>query len=43
MNKAKHLDVDFCDYEKARKLVNNPRLVSVDEFDADCFEVSGVN
>lgn len=42
MNKSKHLDVAFCGYDKARQLVNNPQMVSIDEFDDDCFEVSGI-
>ena len=40
MNKAKHYDVGFCDFDAATKLVNDPRFVSIDEFEDDCFEVT---
>ena len=39
MNKKKHTDVEFCTFERATKLVNDPRFVSLEEFEDDCFEV----
>lgn len=39
MNKAKHTDVQFCKFEKASKLVNDPRFVSIEEFSDESFEV----
>ena len=39
MNKSKHLSVEFCSEAKATNLVNNPRFMSIEEFDGDCFEV----
>ena len=39
MNKKKHTDVHFCTREKASKLINDPRFVSLDEFNDDCYEV----
>ena len=39
MNKKKHLSVDFCSDEKAAQLVNDPRFMSLDEFEGGCYEV----
>ena len=39
MNKAKHLSVEFCKHEKAAKLINDPKFMSVEEFEGDNFEV----
>ncbi len=40
MNKAKHVAVDFVTEDKALKMVNDPRFMSLEEFPGDCFEVS---
>ena len=40
MNKSKHTDVQFCTLDKAIKLINDPRFVSLEECEDDCFEVS---
>lgn len=39
MNKSKHLDVKFCTHHEASKLLNDPRFMSIDEFEDDYFEV----
>lgn len=39
MNKSKHLSVDFCAEERASELVNDPRFMSLEEFDG-CYEVN---
>lgn len=39
MNKARHLSVNFCAEKKACELVNNPRFMTLEEFDGDCYEV----
>ena len=39
MNKSKHLSVEFCRSDGVSKLVNDPRFLSLDEFEDDCFEV----
>ena len=39
MNKSKHLSVDFCSEEKTGELVNDPRFMSLEEFDG-CYEVN---
>lgn len=39
MNKSKHLSVKFCTHDEASKLINDPRFMSIDEFEDDCFEV----
>ena len=39
MNKSKHLNVDFCSEEKTGELVNDPRFMSLEEFDG-CYEVN---
>ena len=36
MNKAKHVAVDFCSAEEAPALVNDPRFMSLEEFDGCC-------
>ena len=40
MNKSKHLSVDFCSAEEAPTLVNDPRFMSLEEFDDGCCEVN---
>lgn len=40
MNKDKHTSVKFCSIDEASSLVNNPRFVSLDEFEGGCVEVS---
>ena len=39
MNKSKHLSVEFCKSDGVSKLVNDPRFMSLDEFEDDCYEV----
>ena len=39
MNKEKHLSVEFCKHEKASKLINDPKFMSIEEFEGDNFEV----
>ena len=39
MNKSKHLSVDFCSEERVPDLVNDPRFMSLEEFDG-CYEVN---
>ena len=39
MNKGKHLSVEFCRHEKASKLINDPKFMSIEEFEGDNFEV----
>ena len=39
MNKEKHKDVKFCDFEDAKRLVNDPFFREIDEIDEDYFEV----
>ena len=39
MNKSKHLSVDFCSEERAPDLVNDPRFMSLEEYDG-CYEVN---
>ena len=41
MNKSKHLSVDFCAEERASDLVNDPRFMSLEEFDG-CYEVNNI-
>ncbi len=40
MNKSKHVAVDFVDEDKALKLVNDPRFMSLEEFPGNCYEVN---
>ena len=40
MNKAKHVAVDFCSPEEAPTFVNDPRFMSLEEFDDGCCEVN---
>ncbi len=40
MNKGKHLNVRFLDREDAAKAINNPRFISLEEFEEDSFEVN---
>ena len=40
MNKSKHLDVGFCSEEKTGERVNDPRFMSLEEFDDGCYEVN---
>ena len=40
MNKSKHTCVNFCSSDQAAQLINDPRFISLDEFDGDCFEVN---
>ncbi len=39
MNKSKHLSVNFCSEERVPDLVNDPRFMSLEEFDG-CYEVN---
>ena len=39
MNKEKHKDFKFCDFENAKKLVNDPLFREIDEIDEEHFEV----
>ena len=39
MNKNKHLSVKFCNENRACKLVNDPRFVSLEEFENETYEV----
>lgn len=43
MNKSKHLDVQFCGDDEVQNLVNNPRFMSVEEFDNRSYEVNIIN
>ena len=38
-NKEKHTDTKFCNFDDAKKLVNDPRFNSIDEL-GDVFEVN---
>ena len=40
MNKSKHVAVDFVNEDKAIKLVNDPRFMSLEEFPGNCYEVN---
>ena len=39
MNKDRHKDYKFCDYDKAVLLVNNPLFRELEEIDTEHFEV----
>ena len=39
MNKSKHLSVDFCSEERVLEMVNDPRFMSLEEYDG-CYEVN---
>ncbi len=39
MNKSRHLAVDFVTEDKALKLVNDPRFMTLEEFSGSCYEV----
>ena len=41
-NKEKHTDTKFCNFDDAKKLVNDPRFNSIDEL-GDVFEVNFKN
>ena len=43
MNKSKHLDTQFCNDDEAQNLVNNPRFMSLEEFDNGTYEVNITN
>ena len=40
MNKSKHLNVEICSEERTGVLVNDPRFMSLEEFDDGCYEVN---
>ena len=39
MNKDKHLSIEFCDEDRACQLVNDPRFMSLEEFEDETYEV----
>ena len=39
MNKRKHKEVQFCDFDDASVAVNNSRFVSLEEINENVFEV----
>ena len=42
MNKDKHTSVKFCGKHEASVLVNDPRFISLDEFEGECYEVNKI-
>ena len=39
MDKSKFMNVTFCEFDQASKLVNDPYFHSLDEFENETFEV----